>query len=141
MTGVLLIFLSFLYILASISPSETSAADSLQNPDLLDRRLNGKGRSDIKHSSNFARGIPRSGYGGGNTHGGGEGGTNGESGSSSPKGGAAVIPIYAGAGANNKHHQSVHHGSGTCIRSRARVHALIAAILGLCCVFIENVCF
>ncbi|XP_030551147.1 uncharacterized protein LOC115755754 [Rhodamnia argentea] len=136
MTGLLLIFLSFLYIVASFSPSETSAADLLQKPGSLERRLNGKGKSGIKHSANFAHGIPHGGYAGGSTHGGGEGGANGDSGSSSPKGGAAVIPIYAGAGANNNHHRSIHHGSGDCVRSHARLHTLIAAILALCCVFI-----
>lgn len=137
MTGLLLIFLSFLYILTSFSPSETSAADSLQKPDSPDRRLDGKGRSDIKHSANFAHPIPHSSYAGGGAHGGGEGGANGETGSSSPKGGAAVIPIYAGAaGANNNHHQHAHHSSGTRIHTLARVHALTAAVLALCCVFI-----
>ncbi|KAF7852157.1 hypothetical protein BT93_L0547 [Corymbia citriodora subsp. variegata] len=136
MTGLLLTILSLLYILASFSPSDTSAADPLQNPNSQDRRLDGKGRSNIKHSAKFAHGIPHSGYAGGSSHGAGEGRTNGESGSSSPKGGAAVIPIYAGAGANNNHHHSTHHGSGTCIQSRARVHTLTTAVLTLCCVFI-----
>ncbi|KAI3408777.1 uncharacterized protein J3R85_020067 [Psidium guajava] len=135
MTRLLLIFLSLLHILASFSPSETSAADLLQKPGLLERQLNGKGQSGKKYSANFAHGIPRGGYAGGSTHGVGESGANGESGSSSPKGGAAVIPIYAGAGANNNHHQSVHHGSGTCIRSGPRVLALIAAVLALCRLF------
>ncbi|KAL3718054.1 hypothetical protein ACJRO7_003229 [Eucalyptus globulus] len=99
--------------------------------------LDGKGRSDIKHSTNFARAIPHSGYVGGSAHGVGEGGTNSESGLSSPKGSAAMIPIYVGTtGANNSHHQSAHHGPSACIHSPARVHALTAAVLALYCVFV-----
>ncbi|KAL3718057.1 hypothetical protein ACJRO7_003232 [Eucalyptus globulus] len=84
--------------------------NSSQKP--VDRRLDRKGRSNIKHSTNFACPILHSGYAGGSTHGSGKGGTNSKSESSSPKGGAAVIPMYAGsAGANNHHHQSALHGS------------------------------
>ncbi|GMY23444.1 hypothetical protein FCV25MIE_18685 [Fagus crenata] len=118
--GVLLIFFSYLYILATSSPLHKAlpSSDSLQETHFAHRHdssyVGDSGRSSIKHSSKFEHA-----FGSGTANGGGgSAGTGQNGGTRSPaQGGGNFIPVYAAGAANNRH-QNHHHGSGNCNRNR-----------------------
>ncbi|KAK3228508.1 hypothetical protein Dsin_000389 [Dipteronia sinensis] len=123
-SGLLIMFFTFLHMFKSSSPLQKPLhSESLQDIQLSNEDKD-YGRSSVIYSSKIARGG-LGGASGGKSTGSGESGNNGGSSSPYVQGGTAVIPVYVGGAASNRH-PNTHRGAGN---SNDKGIGLLALIL------------
>ncbi|KAK2634270.1 hypothetical protein Ddye_029062 [Dipteronia dyeriana] len=109
--GLLIMFFTFLHMFESSSPLQKPLySESFQDIQLSNEDKD-YGRSSVINSSKIARGGLGGASGGKSTGSGESTGNNGGSSSPSVQGGTAVIPVYAGGAASNRH-PNTHRGAG-----------------------------
>ncbi|TXG49308.1 hypothetical protein EZV62_025183 [Acer yangbiense] len=130
----LIMFFTFLHMFESSSPLQKPLhSESLQdiqpsNEDQHSNKNDNYGRSSVIYSSKIARGGLGGASGGKSTGSGESTGNNGGSSSPYVQGGTAVIPVYAGGAASNRH-PNTHSGAGNSNHNGIGLLALILTAL------------